>query len=209
MLVIEIGLPPEQRQPVLFADLVGSEGVRKAAGGLPIAVGTTPLGRPVITDLAKAPHMLVAGATGGGKSMFLLSVIAQLLFRLGPDHLRLRLIDPKRVEFTVFAGLPHVDGDIVSALPDALAAMEAAAEEMDRRYALLEKAGQRDIGAYNAARRATGEPEMPYVVLVVDEFADLLLQGAGGKEEKEAKSRFEAVVTRLAQKGRGQVPNCL
>ncbi|PZN12006.1 MAG: hypothetical protein DIU69_04625 [Bacillota bacterium] len=97
--------------------------------------------------------------------------------------------------------MPHLDGGVVRSLPDALAAMEDAAEEMDRRYAMLEQAGQRDIGAYNAAQRAAGRPEMPYLVLIVDEFADLLLQGAG-KEEKEMRSRFEAVVTRLAQKGR-------
>lgn len=199
LIVIEVGLPRELTRPVPLADLVGMPAVRQAKGALPIAIGLTPSGRPVITDLGNAPHLLVAGATGGGKSVFLLSIITQLLLRFRPDELRLYLIDPKQVEFTIFDVLPHLEGKVVWRLPDAVTCINHLIAEMERRHEIFKENGARDLNDYNQLMKRNGKPTLPRIVLIVDEFADLLLQGDEFKEEK---AQFENGVTRLSQKAR-------
>lgn len=199
LIVIEVGLPRELTRPVPLADLVGMSAVRNAKGALPIAIGLTPSGRPVITDLGNAPHLLVAGATGGGKSVFLLSIITQLLLRFRPEELRLYLIDPKQVEFTIFDILPHLEGKVVWRLPDAVTCINNLIAEMERRHEIFKESGARDLNDYNQLMKKAGKATLPRIVLVVDEFADLLLQGDEFKEEK---AQFENGVTRLSQKAR-------
>ena len=194
---IEVGLPDDLARPVLPATVFGRPVVRRFVGALPVAVGVAPDGGPVVRDLALFPHLLVGGQTGGGKSVFLHSLILQLILRLPPDRLRLRLADPKAVELSFYEGLPHVDGKVVSTLEDTMALVNAAVEEMENRYALLRSARARDIAGYNAAAAKDGAAPLPHVVLVVDEFADLTAQGRG-----KAREVFEGAVQRLAQKAR-------
>lgn len=170
------------------------DGVRgRKLSPLAVAVGKDVTGRPYWLDLAHCPHLLVAGATGGGKSVLVHVMLASLLFRHGPDRLRLALVDPKVVEFNRYDGLPHLLRPVGYSPEEALDALNWAVDEMNRRYRVLAEAKARDIGAYHD--RGGGEP-MPYVVMVVDEVADLMA-------DKEARKDVETAIQRLAQKARG------
>ena len=160
-----------------------------AKGGLPIAIGLDIAGEPEVLDLAGLPHLLIAGATGTGKSVCLNSIVASLLVSKSPDQLRLLMVDPKGVELTPFDGLPHLAAPTVQEFKGFTESLKGLLSLMQQRYTRLAEAGARNIAGYNA----TAERRMPYVVLVVDELAELML--AGGREA-------EANLVRLAQMGR-------
>ena len=158
-------------------------------GGLPVALGEDTGGNPVVTDLVSLPHLLIAGATGSGKSVCLNSIVASLLFTKPPDQLRMVMVDPKRVELTPFNGIPHLISPVIVDVDEVNPMLRALMSEMLSRYKLMEDIGARNISAYNSKSK---EP-MPYLVLIVDELADLMM--VGGFE-------IEQNLVRLAQLGR-------
>lgn len=166
-----------------------SFGVLAAKGGLPIAIGQDTGGAPVAMDLASLPHMLIAGATGSGKSVCINSVVASLLLTKTPDQLRLLMVDPKRVELTPFNGVPHLITPVIVDIDQVNTALRGLMREMLRRYKRMEELSARNIISYNNK----AEERLPYLVLIVDELADLMI--AGGFE-------VEQNLVRLAQLGR-------
>ena len=158
-------------------------------GALPIALGQDTGGNPVVMDLASLPHFLIAGATGSGKSVCINSIVASLLLTRPPDQLRMLMVDPKRVELTPFNGIPHLVAPVIVEVSEVNTALRALMREMMRRYHLMEENGTRNIDGYNA--KATDH--LPYVLLIVDELADLMM--SGGFE-------VEPNLVRLAQLGR-------
>ena len=175
-------------------DLLLSEEMKAIDSKLAFGLGKDIAGRPVVSDLAKMPHLLIAGATGSGKSVCINTIIMSFLFRTTPEDLRLILIDPKRVELTGYNDLPHLLGSVVTDSESALENLYWAVKEMERRYELLHDAGVRDINAYNEKATQEGElKKLPYIVIIIDEFADLIL--TSGKD-------IELPITRLAQMAR-------
>lgn len=192
--LIGIEIPNMTRDMIYLKDLLLSEEMKAIDSKLAFGLGKDIAGRPVVSDLAKMPHLLIAGATGSGKSVCINTIIMSFLFRTTPEDLRLILIDPKRVELTGYNDLPHLLGSVVTDSESALENLYWAVKEMERRYELLHDAGVRDINAYN--ERATQEDELkklPYIVIIIDEFADLIL--TSGKD-------IELPITRLAQMAR-------
>ena len=176
------------------SDLLLSEEMKAIDSKLAFGLGKDIAGRPVVSDLAKMPHLLIAGATGSGKSVCINTIIMSFLFRTTPEDLRLILIDPKRVELTGYNDLPHLLGSVVTDSESALENLYWAVKEMERRYELLHDAGVRDINAYNEKATQEGElKKLPYIVIIIDEFADLIL--TSGKD-------IELPITRLAQMAR-------
>ena len=168
---------------------VPSFGLLTAKGGLPIAIGQDTGGTPVAMDLSALPHMLIAGATGSGKSVCINSIIATLLLTKSPDQMRMLMVDPKRVELTPFNGVPHLITPVIVDVDQVNTALRGLMREMLRRYKRMEEVGARNIISYN---NRAGE-HLPYLVLIVDELADLMI--AGGFE-------VEQNLVRLAQLGR-------
>ncbi|MCB9175925.1 MAG: DUF87 domain-containing protein [Caldilineae bacterium] len=162
------------------------------AGGLALAMGREVTGETVVADLARMPHLLVAGATGSGKSVFLNVLLASLLFQHTPDDLRLILIDPKRVELGRFGTLPHLIAGVVTDPAEAVGALRWLVAEMERRYQVFSERGARDRAGFNAQSPA-GEAPLPALVVVIDELADLMMT---------APEEVEPLLTRLAQMGR-------
>ena len=220
--VIGIELPNAEREGVLLRELLGSDAYESTAAKLTLALGKTISGEPVIADLARMPHLLVAGTTGSGKSVAINSMILSLLYRLPPEQCRLILIDPKMLELSVYDDIPHLLTPVVTEPGKAVVALKWVVREMENRYQGMSKLGVRNITGYNKrleearakgetlTRRVqvgldseTGEPlyeeqeldlsPMPYIVVVVDEMADLML--VAGKD-------IEGAVQRLAQMAR-------
>ena len=160
-----------------------------AKGGLPIALGQDTGGSPVVLDLAALPHMLIAGATGSGKSVCINSIVASFLLTKTPDQLRILMVDPKRVELTPFNGIPHLIGPVIVDVEEVNIALRGLIREMLGRYKLMEEVGARNIEGYN--KRA--KEKMPFLVLIVDELADLMMVGGFEVEQN---------LVRLAQLGR-------
>lgn len=165
----------------------------KTRGRLPIALGEDVRGKPVVTDLARMPHLLIAGATGTGKSVCINSIIGCLLLTHTPETLRMLMIDPKMVELTVYNGTPHLLSPVVTDVDRAAGVLFWCIKEMERRYQLLNKAGVRDLERFNAHLRKLGEEILPYVVVIIDEMADLMMA---------APEEVEKHVIRLAQMAR-------
>ncbi len=165
----------------------------QARGRLPIALGEDVRGKPVVTDLARMPHLLIAGATGTGKSVCINSIIGCLLLTHTPETLRLLMIDPKMVELTVYNGTPHLLSPVVTDVDRASGVLFWCIKEMERRYQLLNKAGVRDLERFNAYLRKLGEEILPYVLVIIDEMADLMMA---------APEEVEKHVIRLAQMAR-------
>jgi S-DNA-T family DNA segregation ATPase FtsK/SpoIIIE len=197
-------LPNDQQLPVVLRDLMGDSRFQSLDVPLPVVLGRDTLGGPVFADLAAMPHAIVAGATGAGKSVGLNAMLLSLLYRRSPAEMRLLLIDPKVVELTPFDGIPHMLLPVVTDMKQAATALQWAVDEMERRYRLFAEAGTKNVATYNAwvervgrsearSRSAVAPEKLPWIVIVVDEFADLMMQE--GKE-------VEASVARLAQKSR-------
>jgi S-DNA-T family DNA segregation ATPase FtsK/SpoIIIE len=202
---VGVEVPNETRQLVSLGDLMGSAEARAATHPLDVAVGKDIAGRAVFVNLAATPHMLIAGATGAGKSSGINSILTSLLMRSTPEDVRLILIDPKQVEMGQYARLPHLLTAPVTNPKKAANALGWAVKEMERRYDLLVEVGFRDIAGYNAAfdRGEVNDPNapegtkmyerLPFIVVVVDELNDLMMVAARDVEE---------CITRIAQKAR-------
>lgn len=204
---IGVEVPNHQRQMVMLGDLLTSAEAQRATNPLEVAVGKDIEGKSVMLDLAATPHMLIAGATGAGKSSGINCIITSLLMRTTPDDVRLILIDPKQVEMGQYQRLPHLLTQPVTDPKKAANALGWAVKEMERRYDVLSEVGYRDIGGYNKGFEAgkiddppgtdpDGPPvyeHMPYIVVVVDELNDLMMVAARDVEES---------ITRIAQKAR-------
>jgi S-DNA-T family DNA segregation ATPase FtsK/SpoIIIE len=190
---IGVEVPNRQRQLVSLADILRSEEARRASHPLEVGMGRDIAGRPVMVNLAEMPHILIAGATGAGKSSCINSIVSTILMRSTPDQVRLILIDPKRVELGQYNGLPHLLTQVVVNPKRAANALSWAVHEMERRYDMLAEAGVRDITGYNqafdrgdltAAPGDDSEPtRLPFVLVVVDELNDLMMVAARDVEE--------------------------
>ena len=220
--VIGIELPNPQRETVYLRELLSSDAYESTAASLTLALGKDIAGNPIIADLARMPHLLVAGTTGSGKSVAINSMILSLLYRLPPDQCKLIMIDPKMLELSVYDDIPHLIAPVVTEPGKAVVALKWAVREMETRYQAMSRLGVRNIAGYNKrleeARKSgetltrrvqtgidseTGEPSfveqelgldpLPYIVIVVDEMADLML--VAGKD-------IETAVQRLAQMAR-------
>jgi DNA segregation ATPase FtsK/SpoIIIE, S-DNA-T family len=216
--VIGIEIPNENRQVIAFSEVINSRDWERAAQQpLALALGKDIGGSPVVVDLGRMPHLLVAGTTGSGKSVGVNAMILSLLFRNTPDDVRLIMIDPKMLELSVYDGIPHLLAPVVTDMKEAANALRWAVGEMERRYRLMASMGVRNIAGFNRKVReaiergepirdplapATGESTddavsvlapLPYIVIVVDEFADMMMMV--GK-------KVEELIARLAQKAR-------
>jgi S-DNA-T family DNA segregation ATPase FtsK/SpoIIIE len=195
---VGIEMPNACPQTVVLKEIVSSEAFRSGRGLLLAALGKDISGEPIVMDLAKAPHLLVAGSTGSGKSVCLNAITTGLLFRCTPTQVRFVMIDPKMLELTHYRGIPHLMGNVITSPRGAVRALSWAVGEMERRYRLLASATSRDIDSYN--RKVTSGPLMeegagplPYIVIIIDELADLMMS---------LPSEMEEVIGRLAQMAR-------
>jgi S-DNA-T family DNA segregation ATPase FtsK/SpoIIIE len=191
--LVGIEVPNRVRAQVRLRDLISNPDFQRSTSNLTFVLGKDVSGRSLYTDLAKMPHLLVAGSTGTGKTIFLNSLILSLLYRNGPGALRFIFVDPKRVEFPVYNGLPHLLTPVIFDAQKTVNALRWLISEMERRFDVLSAERARDIGSYNEmVLKNEGEP-MPYIVLIVDELADLMA----------ARSReVEVGIVRLAQMAR-------
>ena len=189
--LVGLEVPNPSPSKVLLRQVMDSAPFKSISnkGGLPIALGEDTGGNSVVTDLAALPHMLIAGATGSGKSVCINSIVASLLFTKPPDQLRVLMVDPKRVELTPFNGIPHLIAPVIVDVDQVNPALRAMMREMFLRYKMMEDMGTRNIAGYNAKSK----DKMPYLVLVVDELADLMMVGGFEVEQN---------LVRLAQLGR-------
>lgn len=199
---VGIEIPNEIREMVALKELLSSQLFNKSKSLLTLALGKDIAGNPAVADLATMPHLLVAGATGAGKSVGINSIILSLIFKARPHEVKLLLIDPKRVEMAVYADLPHLVHPVVTEMQLAKNALEWAVAEMEERYNLIARAGVRNISDYNAKIASFGKnvPEgmedlqpIPYLVVIIDELADLMLVAA---------KEVETSIVRLAQLAR-------
>ncbi len=201
---IGIEIPNNQRSLVYLEEILSSQSFRNSPHKLTIGLGKDITGAPFVTDLSKMPHLLVAGATGTGKSVCLNAMINSLLFKASPEMLRFLMIDPKRIELTTYNDIPHLLHPVVTEPKEATRALRWTVEEMERRYMLLSDRGVRNIEAYNRKIVKEKRPQpvdesrgidknLPYIVVVIDELADLMMTSTREVEE---------AITRLAQMAR-------
>ncbi|HAV20620.1 MAG TPA: hypothetical protein DCX02_01715 [Firmicutes bacterium] len=191
---IGIEVPNPEVSKVFLREVIQSSKFQSNRYRLPIALGMDIAGQPVVADLTGMLHMLVAGATGSGKSVCLNTIIASLLFKATPDEVKLLMIDPKRVELSVYDGIPHLLAPVVTDTKEAGGYLRWVAEEMDNRYKLLEETGVRHIDRYNSLCMSGKLPDedatpLPYIVVIIDELGDLMLV---------AQKDVEDVVSQLA-----------
>lgn len=184
-----IEIPNEIRQVVYIRDLLATEHFRTHKNRLGIVLGLDVIGNPSIADLARMPHLLIAGATGAGKSVAINSIIASILFNATPDDVRFLMVDPKRIELSGYEGIPHLLHPVVVEPKLASRALMWGVREMERRYRLLEEARVKSFDSYNEVT----EEKLPYIVIIVDELADLMMV---------ASKDVEAAIARLAQMAR-------
>ncbi|WP_186141261.1 DNA translocase FtsK [Burkholderia gladioli] len=205
-------LPNAKRQMIRLSEILASRQYQHSASQLTIAMGKDIVGNPVVTDLAKAPHMLVAGTTGSGKSVAVNAMIASLLYKATPEEVRLIMIDPKMLELSVYEGIPHLLAPVVTDMKLAANALNWCVGEMEKRYRLMSAVGVRNLASFNqklrdaaAKEKKIGNPfsltpedpeplsPLPLIVVVIDELADLMM--VAGK-------KIEELIARLAQKAR-------
>jgi S-DNA-T family DNA segregation ATPase FtsK/SpoIIIE len=189
--LVGIEVPTETRTSVQL----GKEHLRMGTLSLPI--GQTVHGEVIYSKLNEMPHLLIAGATGAGKSVLLHTIITAITKQIKPDELKLILIDPKRVELSAFAKLKHLHGGkITYEYGPAIMILKGLIQEMEERYKMLEKVGKRDITEYNGIAGAKGIEKLPYIVLVIDEFGDLILQGKAFERKKKKERSLGNIVNR-------------
>lgn len=177
---VGIEIPNRKPRPVMLKEVLAAPAFQTASSPLTIALGVDLFGKPVVTNLAKMPHGLIAGATGAGKSVFINSLITSLLYKATPRQVRLLLIDPKAVELAVYNGLPHLVAPVVSDPKAASAALKWAVGEMEARYEKMAAANVRSLAQFNDKARAHGDDAavMPSIVIIIDELADLMMVAA-------------------------------
>jgi len=203
--VVGIEVPNPRRETVYLRELLESESYRKSRGVLTVAMGKDIFGNSVTSDLAKMPHLLVAGSTGTGKSVFLNAFLCSLLCRATPNELKLLMVDPKMLELSIYDGIPHLIADVVTSPKRAAAALQGIVRKMEERYQMMSATGVRNIDQFNEKARkciAAGEEsfhlkprpgqtegdeiewqELPFIVVVIDELADLMMSSAKEVEE--------------------------
>lgn len=187
---IGIEVPNTKTEAVHLRDVLDCSDFKEARGGIPVGLGKDIAGKPVITDLAKMPHLLVAGTTGSGKSVCVNTLISSILFSRKPEEVKLLLIDPKMVELSVYNGIPHLMAPVVTDMKKAAAVLRWAVREMEARYKAFAASGKRDVKSYNEAHP---KEAMPLIVLIIDELADLMMTAPDDIEES---------ISRLAQMAR-------
>ncbi|MBI4405372.1 MAG: DNA translocase FtsK 4TM domain-containing protein [Deltaproteobacteria bacterium] len=190
--VVGIEVPRPEQQIIALKDVLSEDEFYNKKNHIPIVIGKSTDGESIFTDLAQMPHLLVAGATGSGKSVFINCLVTSLLYRLPPQQLRLILIDPKMLELNVFDGIPHLISKVITDTTVAFNALTWTVNEMERRYNLMAEKAAKNIDSYNSKVKNPLH-KLPYIVVVVDELADLMLTGGG---------EVEVAITRLAQKAR-------
>jgi S-DNA-T family DNA segregation ATPase FtsK/SpoIIIE len=178
---IEIG--NSNSVPISLRSLLSSKAWTQNDHELPLIMGLDIQGKPIITDLAKAPHLLIAGATGSGKSVCMSTLILSLIYKFRPGELELVLIDPKRVEFGLFREIPHLIHSVVADAKPAVQVLKWVVKEMERRYEVLAEQQVRNIAGYNTKAEAEGFDKMPFTVVIIDELADLMMTSKGEAEE--------------------------
>ncbi|WP_290702918.1 DNA translocase FtsK [Amphritea sp.] len=217
--VIGIEIPNEERQMVRLSEVLNSKPYKEASSKLTLGLGNDIAGNPVVTNLAKMPHLLVAGTTGSGKSVGVNAMLLSLLFKATPDEVRLMLVDPKMLELSIYEGIPHLLAPVITDMKEAAGGLRWCVAEMERRYKLMSKMGVRNIAGYNdkvTEARDRGTPlvdplwnpeeeglpsdapapyleTLPYIVVCIDEFADMMM--VVGK-------KVEELIARIAQKAR-------
>ncbi len=191
---VGIEVPNKTVSTVYLRELVDTETFRKAQSKLNVSLGVDVAGDPVFLDIAKMPHLLIAGATGMGKSVCINSIITSLLYKAKPDEVKLILVDPKKVELNIYNGLPHLLVPVVSDPKKAAGSLHWAVTEMERRFELIEDVGVRDVKNYNNVTKDDPDREfLPQIVIIIDELADLMMTAPDDVEES---------ICRLAQKAR-------
>ena len=201
---VGIEVPNKKSTPVIFRHLLESTQWTNSKADIPIVLGKNVAGKPIILDLAKAPHLLIAGATGSGKSVCMNTLIMSLLFKFSPEDLRLIMVDPKVVEMEMYTPLPHLITPVVNEATKIPLALRWGVNEMEKRYKTLAKVKVKNLNGYNQ-RAIPDEPvldgdgneipkKLPYVIIIIDELADVMMT--------DAKSEVEMSIARIAQKGR-------
>jgi S-DNA-T family DNA segregation ATPase FtsK/SpoIIIE len=191
--IVGIEVPNDVKSVVGLRGVVEAPAFRKARSGLSVSLGRDVSGEAVVADLAAMPHLLIAGATGSGKSVCLNACIVSLLYQNTPDQLKLLFIDPKRVELTRYNGIPHLLAPVVVDVDKVISALRWVTREMERRYKEFAEAGIRDLAGYNSTARKRGVDALPKIVVVIDELADLMMA---------APEDVERTICRLAQMAR-------
>ena len=192
---IGIEVPNKKSRPVFLSEIVNDPEFLRQESPLTAILGLDISGKPIVTDLRKMPHGLIAGATGSGKSVCINTILVSLLYKARPEELKLLLIDPKMVELAPYNRIPHLVSPVITDVKAATAALKWAVEEMDRRYELFAHTGVRDIGRFNelAEKHKQYSDKLPYIVIVIDELADLMMMSPADVEE---------AICRIAQKAR-------
>ena len=191
--VVGIEVPNEDTQTIYLKEMLDSEIFQNSKSPLTMILGKDIVGKPFVTDLKKLPHLLIAGTTGSGKSVGINSMILSLLYKNSPDNLRLVMIDPKMLEFSMYNDIPHLLTPVITKAVDAINALANMVGEMERRYTLMAKTKTKNIENFNEKAQKEGLPTMPYIVVVIDELADLMM--TSGKD-------VEYSIARLAQMAR-------
>ncbi len=188
---VGIEVPNSQRRPVFFRELIDYKGITDPKYMLPVTVGKDISGKPIIGDIQKMPHLLIAGATGSGKSVLTNSFILSLLMHKSPAEVRFIMVDPKQVELSDYNGIPHLIYPVITDMKLVISALRWAVDEMERRYTVFKDAQVRNLEGYNEKQ---GYTAMPYIVVVIDEMADMMLTAG--------RADIESNIVRLAQKAR-------
>ena len=190
---VGIEVPNKVVSVVALRELIEDRAFADAKSKLTVCLGKDVGGSPIYFDISKMPHLLIAGATGMGKSVCINSIITSILYKAMPDEVKLILIDPKKVEFSIYNGIPHLQTPVVNDPKKAAGALHWAVTEMERRYELIEEVGARKIETYNEIAKTRGQEVLPYTVIIIDELADLMMTAPDAVEES---------ICRLAQKAR-------
>ena len=191
---VGIEVPNKTRSTIYLRELIESKAFTSSQSKLTACLGSGIAGEPLIFDIAKMPHLLIAGTTGSGKSVCINCIVMSLLYKAKPDEVKLIMIDPKKVEFSIYKNIPHLMAPVVTTPKDAAGALQAAVEEMEHRFELFEQVGVRDIKGYNNATKDDPDmPHLPYIVIIIDELADLMMT---------ARDEVETAICRIAQKAR-------
>ena len=191
--VVGIEIPNDTIDTIYLREILESDIFKNAKSPLTVALGKDIVGKPFVTDIKKLPHLLIAGTTGSGKSVGINAMILSLLYRNDPDHLKLMLIDPKMLEFSIYNDIPHLITPVITSPKKAITALSNMVAEMERRYQLMAENRTKNIETYNEKAERNDLDTLPYIVVVIDELADLMM--SGGKE-------VEYSIARLAQMAR-------
>jgi S-DNA-T family DNA segregation ATPase FtsK/SpoIIIE len=191
--VVGIEVPNDDTQTIYLREMLDSELFQNSKSPLTMILGKDIVGKPFVTDLKKLPHLLIAGTTGSGKSVGINSMILSLLYKNSPDNLRLVMIDPKMLEFSMYNDIPHLLTPVITKAGDAINALSNMVSEMERRYTLMSQTKTKNIENYNEKAKREGYDKFPYIVVVIDELADLMM--TSGKD-------VEYSIARLAQMAR-------